>query len=183
LRACVQRGAHTARYGQTQRAFQDVLRTLESANLLGEGDQGGQRPSWKTDRFKHLISDHKAARVRSGIEEAHSEKKLLLDDIISMISEEADSMALEREDKMRSQKRLIDAGIELCERGVRRQRKLPRTSRGAQGDIEAGDISPPTSKGSNGVVFDDDMQMIKSAEEARTTAEPLLGLPLASRTS
>jgi hypothetical protein len=128
LRACVQRDAHTARYGQTQRAFQDVLRTLESANLLGVGDEGWQRPSWKTlrDRFKHLISDHKAARVRSGIEEAHSEKELLLDDIISMISEEADSMALEREDKMRSLKRLIDAGIELCERGVQRQRKLPR---------------------------------------------------------
>jgi hypothetical protein len=98
LRACVQRGAHTARYGQTQRAFEDVPRTPESANLLGVGDEGGQRPRCKTlrDRFKRFISDHKAARVRSGIEEAHSAKEVLLDDIISMISEEADSIAVER---------------------------------------------------------------------------------------
>jgi hypothetical protein len=49
--------------------------------------------------------------------------------------------------------------------------KIATETRDVQGDIEAGDISPPTSKGSNGVVFDDDMEMIKSAEEARSAAE------------
>jgi hypothetical protein len=48
---------------------------------------------------------------------------------------------------------------------------LQGTSRDAQGDFEAGDISPPTTKGYMGVVFDDDMEMIKSAEEARSAAE------------
>jgi hypothetical protein len=38
LRAFVQRGFHMARYGQTQRAFEDVLATLESVNLLGVRD-------------------------------------------------------------------------------------------------------------------------------------------------
>lgn len=123
--------AHLAPHGDAQSRFQEALGHFIAA-IPHTTFEMIQMPTWKTlnDRFKKLVSDHRAAvrtnAAASGIVEVRGEREILLDDIVQAVDELEEQRRAERDERTKLDQRLTEAGERIRSSAVGMGTNIPR---------------------------------------------------------
>ena len=121
-------GAHLAPWGKTQSFFEETFKAF-AISAEFRATKGLALPTRKTlsDRFRKLAADREADNSRtiavSGIVEVYGDKQQLLDDMLLEMKEKSEGERVEKDKKKEDDVRILEAGENMRDFAVKRQRK------------------------------------------------------------